>query len=113
MNAAGGPVRRDPVEELLRSRPPVPEGSSIPVGGVIRHGVSAVAQKTKFPYLYGAGFLAAGNDIGSVEVESYEDALALCTADITCKGITYKGPRNFTDNKTKVYLKKSSRHQGG
>ena len=131
MNAAGGPVRRDPVDELLRSHSPAPEGFNIPVlhhqgGGRSRDdsvngtgmlrgskaGVSA-ALKTRFPYVYSAGFLAAGNDIGSVEVESYEDALALCTAAITCKGITYNGQANFTGNKTKVYLKRSCGHRGG
>ena len=91
MNAAGGPVLRDPITEMTERQAPDPSDLSIPIlDGTTEtiHSATRAAEKSAYNYTFAAGFLDAGNDLGSVFVNSAQDALALCTTTIRCQGIT-------------------------
>ena len=91
MNEAGGPVLRDPITAITERQAPDPSDRSIPILDTTPEAIveaKTAASKTVFNYTFAAGFLDAGNDLGSAFVDSAQDALALCTTAIRCRGIT-------------------------
>ena len=104
-NEHGGPIvhRGDPLPLLVGHPAPSAPAPSAPV----------LAHKPPAPGLsYGlaAGFLAAGDDLSTLEVTSLQPALDACSAQPACRGLTFAG--NGTNGSiavcTTVYLKKGS-----
>ena len=114
-NEHGGPIvdRSDPIGRFVAVRPP----SAAPAGTASEMSITRAAVqplRASFNYTYASGFLASGNDLTTLYVETLQAALDACTAHAECRGITYSGGPNGTIvNSTKVYLKKATGHSGG
>ena len=79
-NAEGGPIQEDLLLQLLR-----------PVGGGIKSSAARHSEETarSFAYSYVAGPIQPGGDLGTVFVDSTEEAMAECSRLIECRGFTF------------------------
>eukprot|EP00966_Prymnesium_polylepis_P192251 4455769-Prymnesium_polylepis.1 len=113
-NEHGGPLvdRGDPISRLATARAPTAAPTSLL--RTLRSASAPPFNAPPFNYTKLTGFLAAGNDLSVVEVDSAQEALDACSALAECRGVTYSaGPNGTVTRRTKAYLKRSAAHSGG
>jgi hypothetical protein len=68
-----------------------------------------------FNYSYRKGFIGAGNDLGTMNVSSTQEALDACNQIVECRCVTYSsdGPNGTITKPTKIFLKRGGGSSGG